>query len=470
MFYIGSNVKSFADRPKVKYYTLYIDSHGECDRLDDHIAWPETLKDRYDDGDDSYCLKIKQISIRNHSNLRNKANVKETRKQDPKKGIDMKKIRLNNSITNELKTKMFKYSVKKIKDHFGVNLELNLRPNTYKLFLKWLKKYDNNFKHHVVKSGTNYVLDDVDFIIQIDNYTFARIMTQSSIKNNLNEYDLNRHNLYIDESLVSIYVFGRNAYRVSKYLRETIVNNTEHFCYIVTTYNRSGDDSGSNKIYYKDIKSRSKDSVFLNDNIKDQLINHVQKFLDHRYLYEERNLSYKTGILLYGEPGTGKTTISNMLASTFGCDMVIINMSDFIGINISELTSNINADDKTYFVVLEDIDCVIGDRESKDDDLENKKNVNKLLQFLDSTSSPSNVVFIATTNHIDKLDNAILRDGRFDLILNITNLNRDAAIKMCKSFGLSDKITKRILDNNLSENKTINPAKLQNLILKEIDK
>jgi SpoVK/Ycf46/Vps4 family AAA+-type ATPase len=144
-------------------------------------------------------------------------------------------------------------------------------------------------------------------------------------------------------------------------------------------------------------------------------------------------------------------------------------MSEFSKINTDFLATTINADDKFYIVVLEDIDCVIGDRQDENDDLENKKNVNKLLQFLDSTSSPTNVVFVATTNHVDKLDDAIKRDGRFDLIVNIGNINKECAYKMCESFGIKDRTKiESILDGQMTDNK-INPAKLQNLILQNIE-
>lgn len=371
--------------------------------------------------------------------------------------------RYNNKFSENIKNEVIKYTKSTLKNHFGVSLNLHLQPYTYRLFLKWLKKYDKHFKEHIIKKDQIY-LKDVDFITSIDHRTYVRVTTQTAIVNALSEYD-KRNNPPINEFDVNLYIFGKNAYREAKYIRENIINVINHGCYIITSSNNKYGDN--NKIYYKEINNRSVNSVFLNDNIKENIINFTQNFFNNRSLYSERNLNYKTGILLYGEPGTGKTTISNMLSSVFNCDIVLINMSEFVNINTTELTNTINADDKTYFVVLEDIDCVIGDRNSETDDLENKKNVNKLLQFLDSTSSPNNVVFIATTNHIEKLDDAIIRDGRFDLTVNITNFDKNTAYKMCKSFGFNDTICKRILSENLDENETINPAKLQNIILKE---
>ena len=91
-------------------------------------------------------------------------------------------------------------------------------------------------------------------------------------------------------------------------------------------------------------------------------------------------------------------------------------MNSFKTLNVSMLTQSINADDKQYVILLEDIDTIFNslDRTSENIDKEEKEIINKMLQFLDSNSSPNNVIFIATTNHIEKLDAAIVREGRFD--------------------------------------------------------
>lgn len=57
-------------------------------------------------------------------------------------------------------------------------------------------------------------------------------------------------------------------------------------------------------------------------------------------------------------------------------------------------------------------------------------NIKQLLQFLDSSQSPNNVIFIATTNYIDRLDHALVRKGRFDLKIELDDFNKDTARKM----------------------------------------
>ena len=372
----------------------------------------------------------------------------------------------NNQIINGYKNKIANYGINKLKTTFGETIKMHFDVTTYRKFLCWLKKYDKYFYKHITKVTYKpyYILRDSDFIINLGDYTFARIMTGTGIKNELDSIEKFRY--HIAELDVNIYVFGKNVKKACCSIERLREGQKGLISYIV---NVNKLNERSNIEIYRDVSaSRSKESVFLNDHIKEELLSFVHKFFSNKSIYDKRNLHYKTGILLYGEPGTGKSTIANMIATESNCNMVLINMNSFKDLDTDSLTSTLNADDETYIVVLEDIDCVIGNRDYENEDLENKKNVNKLLQFLDSNSSPNNVIFVATTNHIEKLDQAILRDGRFDLMLNITNIDEPTAAKMCRSFGIKDdKVIKRIFKENSVDGR-INPAKLQNLILKEI--
>lgn len=395
-------------------------------------------------------------------------NIPDEYKRKIKERIGDTEMNLNTELC-KMKNKMTKDLINKVKNSMGMTLKLCFTDEQYMRFLSWLKKYDKNFKNHIIKHNkfgnrNMYKLKDCDFIIKINNHTFARIFTETAIANAFTDVDIFSNHCYIPNNAVHIYLFGRDCKKVAKTLNDISNENYTIGCYKVVT----NSERRTPTIYHDDLNHRRKNSVFLNNNIKEKILKHVDMFFSNKDVYEKRNLTYKTGILLYGEPGTGKTTISNMIASEYDCDIVLINMSEFINLDIDFLTTTINADDKTYIILLEDIDCVIGDRESEEDDLENKKNVNKLLQFLDSTSSPDNVIFVATTNHIDKLDDAILRDGRFDLIVNITDLNKEAAMEMCKSFNLSTANTNKLLSENMKDGK-INPAKLQNLILQKME-
>ncbi len=359
------------------------------------------------------------------------------------------------------------YISRTVKSRISTDVKLKLDSNTMIDFIKWLKQYDPRYGNRILKiSKGNYVFRNNDFFIKIDARTFARIRTGDEIKSSLHELDIiNNVNICGTDAYVNIY--GKNCFKVANIL-ENLKKVKYTVCYKIATRSSYRGDDVQTEVYYNELNGRSKDTIFLDEAVKNALFAHIDRFMSNEQTYKNRNLLYKTGILLYGEPGTGKSSIANMICTEYSKDMVLINMSEFKNIDIDFVTSTINADDKMYVVVLEDIDCVIGDRESESD-VEMQKNINKLLQFLDSSSSPTNVIFIATTNHLEKLDAAITRSGRFDKLLNITNISEGPAINMCKSFGLSEDVAKRIFMDH-KDNKTgrINPALLQNLILEEL--
>ena len=68
-------------------------------------------------------------------------------------------------------------------------------------------------------------------------------------------------------------------------------------------------------------------------------------------------------------------------------------------------------------------------------------------------------------NYIDKLDDAVIRKGRFDKQYEITDISRESAYKMCKSFKLSEESINKVLNGKTFP---VNPAALQTDILEEM--
>lgn len=106
-------------------------------------------------------------------------------------------------------------------------------------------------------------------------------------------------------------------------------------------------------------------------------------------------------------------------------------------------------------VVLEDIDVLVSKRDNSVTSAD-KENFQALLQLLDGINSCKKTIFLATTNYIDKLDPALIRDGRFDIKIEMKNFDYDEAVKMCNKFEVDSEVILR------DEQFPINPAYLQN--------
>lgn len=176
--------------------------------------------------------------------------------------------------------------------------------------------------------------------------------------------------------------------------------------------------------------------------------------------------SYNFGLILHGKPGTGKTSIIKAICNDLRRDILLLNMST---IKTTKTFKKLFRDNSKYVIVLEEIDCVEGiltrsnDQKQQSDELkelkerqlellrmrgqgvkkDNEKDSNNplddelenvqeaiakwkdrlslytFLTVLDGMDEMRGRVIIATTNHIERIDPALLRPGRFDLKLKL---------------------------------------------------
>lgn len=208
--------------------------------------------------------------------------------------------------------------------------------------------------------------------------------------------------------------------------------------------------------------------------------------------------SYNLGIMLHGKPGTGKTLLIKTICNFLKRNAYMINMRN---VKTSTDFSNLFSADKlnSYVYVLDEFDCVMGvikqrnelkidtnvcrqekerlkneyfklltfqvqhnDNKEVNDNIENLK---KELQTLENTLSLDSIlteldgvierrgrIIIASTNHIEHIDEALLRPGRFDLKLHLTEFNREEIIELLTLIYPNDKHLKYLQNIQLREN------------------
>ena len=220
-------------------------------------------------------------------------------------------------------------------------------------------------------------------------------------------------------------------------------------------------------------QKRSFDTIFIDNKIKNKIISYILNINNVYDYFKKYNIYPNRNILLYGPPGTGKTSIIMAICSLYEkingspLDIYSIGMKDMeraISILKDRMHDKCDNNNKKV-IILEDIDIIFGDRTDKMDKDE-KNNINILLQLLDGALSVEGAICIATTNNIERLDRAIVREGRFDLKLHIDNITDDIAKNMIEYYGVNydDFIsnTENIYEPNSD---LINPAKLQSKII-----
>ena len=158
----------------------------------------------------------------------------------------------------------------------------------------------------------------------------------------------------------------------------------------------------------------------------DRVIVEFDDFWHRKHLFDERGLVHKRGILLWGPPGSGKTSTLNILANKFieNFDGVVLISSD-----INTTTGCISMlrriePNRPILVTIEDIDTAV-----------NGRNEETFLNLLDGNLQTNSIMFLATTNYPSRLDKRFTaRPSRFDTILKVGMPD-----KVCREFFLREK-------------------------------
>ncbi|WPH03051.1 Mitochondrial chaperone BCS1 [Acrodontium crateriforme] len=169
-------------------------------------------------------------------------------------------------------------------------------------------------------------------------------------------------------------------------------------------------------------RRRPFDSVVLEDGLADKILGDVREFQAARTWYLDRGIPYRRGYLLYGPPGTGKTSFVQALAGELDFNIAMLSLSQR-GLTddlLNHLLLNVPA---RTIVLLEDADAAFSNRRQIDDDGYSGANVtySGLLNALDGVASAEERIIFMTTNHIERLDDALIRPGRVDMTVQLDN-------------------------------------------------
>jgi transitional endoplasmic reticulum ATPase len=164
------------------------------------------------------------------------------------------------------------------------------------------------------------------------------------------------------------------------------------------------------------------------DKLKEELLEAVEWPMKYKEAFDYVNVESPKGILLHGPPGTGKTLIAKALAKMTESNFISIKGPELLSKWVGESEKGVREifrkarQAAPCIIFLDEVDALVPRRGSGDSGSHVTENVvSQILTEIDGLEELHNVLIIGATNRLDIVDEALLRPGRFDRIIEVPN-------------------------------------------------
>lgn len=210
------------------------------------------------------------------------------------------------------------------------------------------------------------------------------------------------------------------------------------------------------------IRRRGLDSVVFPAGVAEGIVADARTFLGNADWYAARRIPWRRGYLLHGAPGTGKTSLIRAVAGELDLDIAMVSVSSG-RVDDMALARLLLAAPANAVLVIEDVDAIFSDRDAGDG--AGKVTFSGLLNAIDGVMAQEGHLLFMTTNHIERLDPALIRPGRIDVTLEAKVLDEDCARRMFLRFFPGED---ELADRFAAEMAGHSPAQAQAQLLSQV--
>ncbi|PWN93260.1 hypothetical protein FA10DRAFT_263930 [Acaromyces ingoldii] len=187
-------------------------------------------------------------------------------------------------------------------------------------------------------------------------------------------------------------------------------------------------------------RARTLESVVLKHGKREAVEADVKRFMERGWWYAQRGIPYRRGYLLHGSPGSGKSSFITALAGQLDLSICLLNLSER-GLTDDKLNFLLSNAPQRSILLLEDVDAAFLGRQGapEADGYQSSVTFSGLLNALDGVASGESRIIFMTTNHVERLDPALIRPGRVDMIEELGDAESDQVEELLWRFYRRDR-------------------------------